>query len=228
MHLRDGSGYHLNMQNYASISILEQMDDSNIAVWKVSVSIDGVDLSGAWVFSSQEFESKIGILDGSLIIETTKTLKNRKLLEPLKAQKVDVSDFLSEARNDVELGNIAFEKFIVENEREYSEYMAVDPTARKLLPKVQKKQLLAPNFCDWPENFQLNQAIPYLESHGKAGVTKAERLELSNILGVARLIQLFVQMWQADEKERKNRVYVQGQSAEVTILPRCWLEKLAN
>lgn len=216
------------MQNYASISILEQVEDSNVAVWKVSVSSEGVELSGAWVFTEKEFENKIKILDGSLIIETEKSLKNRKLLEPLTAQKVDVDDFLSEARKDVELAKLAFERFVQENEREYREYMAVDPAARKLLAKVQRKQLVAPAFMNWPKQINLNQSISFLESHGKAGMAKAESPELSNILGAARLIQLFVQMWQADETERKNRVYVEGQSAEVTILPRCWMAKLAN
>jgi hypothetical protein len=33
-------------------------------------------------------------------------------------------------------------------------------------------------------------------------------------------------MWQNDETERRNKVYIEGQAAAVTILPRTWLEKL--
>jgi hypothetical protein len=216
------------MQNYASISILEQVGDSKLAIWKLSVSNEGVDLSGAWVLTDEEFEKLIGIVDGSLILGTDKTLNSRKSIEKLLAHKVDISEFINEARRDVESSKIAFENFLQENEREYREYMAIDPTARKLLPKIQKKQLTVPSFSKWPEHFELEQSISYLESHGKAGLAQTETIALSNVLGLARLVQLFIQMWQADEAERKNRVYVQDQSAEVTILPRCWLEKLAK
>ena len=106
--------------------------------------------------------------------------------------------------------------------------MSVEASARKLLPKVQKKQLVSPEFKVWPERLELKQSIEYLQANGKTGLLNNERKDLSSILASARLIQLLVQMWQSDEAERKNRIYMEDQSAEITILPRSWLSKLAN
>ena len=216
------------MQNYASVALLEEIDDSNIAIWKVSVSTDGAELSGAWVFSNQDFASNLDILANNLILETEVSSPNQLLLNKFASHEVGVSDFLNEARSDAEIGMIAFKNFVNENEQKYKEYMSVEASARKLLPKVQKKQLVSPEFKVWPERLELKQSIEYLQANGKTGLLNNERKDLSSILASARLIQLLVQMWQSDEAERKNRIYMEDQSAEITILPRSCLSKLAN
>lgn len=215
------------MQNYASIALLEQIDDSNISVWKVSVSNDGAELSGAWVFDNQEFESNIAILANDLIIEVKISPPNSILLNQYASHKVNISDFLSEARVDAENGMTAFEGFVKENEKKYKEYMAVEASARKLLPKVQKKQLISPTFRIWPKTLEFKHSKEFLTANGKAGLITNDREFLSSNLASARAVQLLIQMWQSDEVERKNRIYMEDQSAEVTILPRCWLSKLA-
>lgn len=216
------------MQNYASVAVLEQIDDSNIAIWKVSVSTDGAELSGAWIFSNQEFVNNLDILTNDLILETEVSSPNQLLLNKFASHEVRVSDFLHEARIDAEIGMTAFNNFVNENEQKYKEYMSVEASARKLLPKVQKKQLVSPEFKIWPEHLELKQSIGYLLANGKTGLLNNERKDLSSILASARLVQLLIQMWQSDEAERKNRIYMEDQSAEVTILPRSWLSKLAN
>jgi len=214
------------MLNYASIALLEQIDDSNISVWKVSVSNDGAELSGAWVFNNQEFENNIGILANNLILEIKVSMPNSVLLNQFAVHKVNISDFLNEARSDAENGMTAFEGFVRENEKKYKEYMAVEASARKNLPKVQKKQLVSPEFRIWPKTLELTQSKEFLEANGKAGLITNDKEYLSSNLASARAIQLLIQMWQSDEVERKNRIYMEDQSAEVTILPRCWLSKL--
>lgn len=214
------------MQNYASIAVLEQIDDSNISIWKVSVSNDGAELSGAWVFDNQEFESNIGILANDLIVEVNVSLPNRILLNQYVFHKVNINDFLNEARVDAENGMTAFEGFVKENEKKYKEYMAVEASARKLLPKVQKKQLVSPEFRIWPKTLEFKYSREFLEANGKAGLITNDKELLSSNLASARALQLLIQMWQSDEVERKNRIYMEDQSAEVTILPRCWLSKL--
>jgi hypothetical protein len=106
--------------------------------------------------------------------------------------------------------------------------MAVEPNARKLLPKVQKKQLVSPVFSEWPEEFDLSKSKEFLDSIKKSGLADVENDELKTVLVAARVLQLFIQMWQADETERKTKIYVDAESAEVTILPRIWLSKVSN
>jgi hypothetical protein len=215
------------MLNYASIALLEQIDDSNISIWKVSVSNDGAELSGAWVFNNQDFENNIGILADNLILEIKVSIPNSVLLNQFAVHKVNISDFLHEAISDAENGMAAFEGFVRENEKKYKEYMAVEASARKQLPKVQKKQLVSPEFKIWPKTLEFAQSKEFLEANGKAGLITNDKEYLSSNLASARAIQLLIQMWQFDEVERKNRIYMEDQSAEVTILPRCWLSKLA-
>jgi hypothetical protein len=215
------------MPNYATIAVVDRVSDSNIAVWKISVSEDGADMSGAWVFQNQEFMSNFESLNCGLFIEIENALMDPRLISKITAQEIHLNDFLAEARADVELGLANYAKFVKESELKYAEYMSIEPGARKLIPKVQKKQLVPPEFKSWPIEFDLKLSNAYLEANGKAGLAKAEKDELSNVLAAARVIQLFIQMWQSDEAERKNRIYVNGESAEVTILPRSWLKFLA-
>lgn len=216
------------MPRHATIAILEKIHDSNVAVWKISVTEDGADLSGAWVFKDEEFKSSFGNLNCDFVIGVENNLGDKELIDQIDAQRIDLNEFLNEASADVELGMANYAKFVTESEQKYSQYMAIEPSARKLLPKVQKKQLVPPEFKIWPKKFDLRQSIKFLEENGKAGLARAEKPELSNVLAAARVIQLFIQMWQSDEIERKNRIYINGESAEVTILPRTWLRKLAK
>jgi hypothetical protein len=216
------------MQKYASIAVVDHVGDSALAIWKISVSTDGAELSGAWVFDNKEISRFQGILEGCLIFQTSDTLKNQEVLKRYKAQKVELKDFLMESRKDVKTSLAQFEDYVADNERKYKEYMAVEPSARKLLPKVQKKQLVSPVFSEWPEEFELSKSKEFLESIKKSGLADVEKDELKTVLVAARILQLFIQMWQADETERKTKIYVDAESAEVTILPRIWLSKVSN
>jgi hypothetical protein len=95
-----------------------------------------------------------------------------------------------------------------------------------LLPKVSKKQLTSPEFFDWPTDLTLNDSKKYLESRGKFGLVSVASDELANVLIAARCLQFLISMWQIDETERRNKVYIEGDDAAVTILPRTWLGKL--
>jgi hypothetical protein len=216
------------MQNYASIAVIDQIKDSELAIWKISVSTDGAELSGAWVFDSKEIQKYEGILEGSLIIQVCNSLKDPKIIEKYISQKVELKDFLDESRTDVEASLAQFEEYVAENERKYKEYMAIEPSARKLLPKIQKKQLVSPVFSDWPKEFDFDYSKEFLDSMKKSGLLEVENNELKNVVVAARVVQLLIQMWQADESERKIKIYVDALSAESTILPRIWLRKVSN
>jgi hypothetical protein len=51
---------------------------------------------------------------------------------------------------------------------------------------------------------------------------------MKNVLTAARAIKHLVEMWQRDEIERSNRLYVVEQAAQISILPSCWLSKIES
>ena len=66
----------------------------------------------------------------------------------------------------------------------------------------------------------------YLDKIGKKGLLKSADPKLEKILITARCIRAFIEMWKKDEIERKNKVYLDAETASVTILPKSWLQKL--
>jgi len=214
------------MQNYASLVLVDQIKSGKIALWTVSVTSTSAELTGAWVVEKDDSQTLKQIISGRLILLVDKSCQADELFSVHSDSIVELADFIKEAKTEAELALVTFNDFVLENEKKYKEYMAIDKTNRKLLPKVSKKQLTTPEFFDWPASLTLNLSKKYLESKGKFGLVIVASEELANVLIAARCVQFLVRMWQIDETERRNKVYIEGDAAAVTILPRIWLEKL--
>jgi hypothetical protein len=214
------------MRNYASLVLVDLIKSGKIALWTVSVTSTSAELTGAWVIEKDDSQTLKQIMSGRLILLVDKMYQADELFSGYLNSIVELSDFVKEAKNESESALVAFNDFVLENEKKYKEYMAIDKTNRKLLPKVSKKQLTTPEFFDWPTDLTLNDSKKYLESRGKFGLVSVASDELANVLIAARCLQFLISMWQIDETERRNKVYIEGDDAAVTILPRTWLEKL--
>jgi hypothetical protein len=216
------------MQNYASVVLVDLIDKKKIALWAISVTSTNVELSGAWVLAKEESEAFKQIISGRLILLVDKSWQADEILAGNLGSIVELSDFLKEARNEAESALITFNEFVLENDRKYKEYMAIDKNSRNLLPKISKKKLASPEFFDWPEKFTIDQSKKYLESKGKFGSVGLANNDLDRILMATYCVHFLISMWQSDEVERKNKVYIEGDAANVTVLPKIWLEKLNN
>jgi len=205
---------------------VEQLKSEKIALWTVSVTSDRAELTGAWVVEKDDSRTLEQIISGRLILILGKAWKVDERLAGHSNSIVELPDFIREAKNEAESALIKFDEFVLKNEKKYKEYMAIDKASRKLLPKVSKKQLATPEFFNWPTDLTLNDSKKYLESRGKFGLVSVASDELANVLIAARCLQFLISMWQIDETERRNKVYIEGEDAAVTILPRTWLEKL--
>ena len=214
------------MKEYASLALLEQIDEEDIAIWTISVTSSSTELSGAWVIKRNDLKTFQSITDGKLHIDISSQANTTKLPGLDSNLKVSIEDFISEARNDAIQGSAIFHKHLVDNEKAYKDYMAVAPSDRKLLPKVVRKKLVEPEFNNWPEQFKLEDSKNYLDKIGKKGLLKSADPKLEKILITARCIRAFIEMWKRDEIERKNKVYLDAETASVTILPKSWLQKL--
>lgn len=214
------------MRNYASLVLIDQLESEKIALWTVSVTSDSAELTGAWVVEKNNSHTLEQIISGRLILQLGEAWQVDQNLAAHSSRIVELSDFIREAKNEADSALIKFGEFVLENEEKYKEYMAIDKASRKLLPKVSKKQLASPEFFDWPIDLTLNNSRKYLESKGKFGLVGVANDESANVLISARCLQFLISMWQNDETERRNKVYIEGEAAAVTILPRTWLEKL--
>jgi hypothetical protein len=214
------------MEDFASLALIEQIGEEEIAIWAISVTSTSTELSGAWVIKSNDLNRFRSITDGKLHMEISSQDKTRKLLGLDPHLKVSIEDFIAEARNDAIEGAAIFHKHLVDNEKAYKDYMAVAPNDRKLLPKVVRQKLIEPEFNNWPERFKLEDSKNYLDKIGKKGLLKSADPKLEKILITARCMQAFIEMWKRDEVERKNKVYLDAETASETILPKSWLQKL--
>lgn len=214
------------MRNYASLVLIDQLKSEQMALWTVSVTSDSAELTGAWVVEKNDSHTLEQIISGRLILQLGEAWQVDENLAGHSSCIVELSDFIREAKNEADSALIKFGEFVLKNEEKYKEYMAIDKASRKLLPKVSKKQLATPEFFDWPPDLTLNNSRAYLESKGKFGLVSVASNELANVLISARCLQFLISMWQNDETERRNKVYIEGEAAAVTILPRTWLEKL--
>lgn len=214
------------MRKYASLVLVDQIKSGKIALWTVSVTSTSAELTGAWITEKDDSQTLKQILSGRLILIVDKSYKADELFSGFSNSIVELADFIREAKNEAESALVTFSDFVLKNDKKYKEYMAIDKTERKLLPKVSKKQLTTPEFFDWPVDLTLNDSKEYLESKGKFGLISVASDELANVLIAARCLQFLISMWQVDETERRNKVYIEGDAAAVTILPRTWLEKL--
>jgi hypothetical protein len=194
---------------YASIAIVELHEDSNVNIESVSVTAGECVLSGAWDFKSSESENIKNVLSNKLIIPLGSVEPIKKLLQGLHVEFVTAKPFLSDAKEAAADALSAYEAFKSEN-----------PTKRK--------KLVAPDFFDWPDSIDFNNSTEYLESIGKMATPQGTPDGFKKILAAARLLKHLIDMWQLDEQERNNRKYVEGDAAEVTILPESWLSQSIN
>lgn len=219
-------GSTLTEIKYVSLAVVDFVSEKKIAIETISISQDACDLSGAWLLEVDDREVIKNILTGKLIISLSAD-DNLKIIDgSLSVRTVSISSFLSDAKTEVSIANKLFESYVERNKREYAEYMGVKPLERKLLPKVIKKNLTPPEFSAWPDKVDLTNPAGELQQLGKLGKIQGTPSDMEKVLGASRLIQTLINMWKSDESERLNRVYVLGEDADSTILPKSWLNSL--
>jgi hypothetical protein len=190
---------------YAAITIIEITSDGRVLIESLSVSKNEVILSGAWDFSVQEKESIRGVLAGSLLIPLGDEKRLREFLNDSQYTYLELQPFLKEAK-------IAAREVALS----YDSYKADSPSKRK--------KLVAPEFYNWPDSVNLNDATEILESMGKLAIPLGTPKEMEKHIAAARLLRHLIEKWHLDEQERNNRKYIQGKEADITILPKAWLQ----
>ena len=189
---------------YASLNIVEIVESSKLVVSKISVSSEGCVLSGGWVFELDDSEQISLVISNSRVLAIGSASDLTPVIKKYSLKVLSTKDFFVEAARDVNLGIQRFEEFKAEDVKK-------------------RKNLVVPDFYDWPSDVDLNRSSDVLESLGMAGVIEGTAIEMRNVMPAARLVKFFVDKWLSDEAERKSKKFVTGKEAEITILPTCWL-----
>ena len=189
---------------YASLNIVEIVESSKLVVSKISVSSEGCVLSGGWVFELDDSEQISLVISNSRVLVIGSTSDLTPAIKKYSLKVLSTKDFFVEAARDVNLGIQRFEEFKAEDVKK-------------------RKNLVVPDFYDWPSDVDLNRSSEVLESLGMAGTIEGTAIEMRNVMPAARLVKFFVDKWLSDEAERKSKKFVTGKEAEITILPTCWL-----
>jgi hypothetical protein len=214
------------IRTYGSVAVAEVLATGEVAIEAISITPESCELSGAWIISEGEGEVLQQILTDRLLIPIGDSSMTVTKLPEFLSQEVNIQDFIDEARMDAQRAVSSFEEYVRQSDYEYAQYMSINPTDRKALPKIVKKKLVAPDFYQWPTQLDLNGSQEFLKSVGKLDEISGTPIGMKNVLSAARVIKHLVDMWHRDEIERSNRLYVVDQAAQVAILPNCWLRKL--
>ena len=215
----------MSSSSYVSIAIVEFLPENSIIVETISITPDSCDLSGAWKIEGSDYSVLNQIIEGRLVM----IIGNRDLAQGYlgtnKIKEVDIQDFVVEARDDARLANDSFDNYVKQNEIDYATYMSVKPAERKSIAKVVKKKLVRPDFYEWPDSVDINNAEKFLNSRGIRREFSGDDVNFKSLLFAANLVKNLIDKWRMDEMERSNRLYVLGKEASISLLPINWLAK---
>ena len=189
---------------YSSLAIFQFVPQGEIAIAAISVTPEDCVVSGAWVLSIKQIDQIKLILSNRRVLALDRSKKESELISQLNLVEITHSDFFREARLDV-----------VKTIELYENYKSREPKKRKNLVK--------PNFFDWPKKIDFTNSGSLLEDYGIPGNIQGTDPKFENVLSAARLTKFYIDKWRSDENERSSRRYVDGENAASTILPNVWL-----
>lgn len=192
----------MNEITYLCISIVEMHSDNTVTIESISVNNEECILSGAWEFAKENLNMVKSVIGDSLIVVLGNKNEFINYINDSKIRIIESKTFLKEAKESAANAIKLFEK----NQAE------------------QSKNTVSPKFYDWPDKVDFNDSIAYLDSIGKMSYVENTPEKMQKTLATAKLIKHFIDMWRADEIERKNRKYIEIEDREITLLPNNWLQ----
>ena len=216
----------MSSSTYASVAIVEFLSAEEIVVEKISVTLDSCDLSGAWKIEEGNYSLLNQIIENSFVIVVGNKSFSNDFMKSNSFIQLQIQDFLVEAKRDAIKAIEFYDEYMVQNDKEYAAYMSIKPAERKLIPKVSKKKLVKPEFYDWPDFVDIDEAESFLYSKGVKREFSGSDPSFRKILASANLVKLFIDKRRIDEIERSNRLYLLGKEASISLLPLIWLQHL--
>ena len=160
-------------------------------------------LSGGWILQRTNIAEVKNVLTDKLILPTSINDETKELSLELDLKIISFEDFLRDAQVE---SKIAIEQ--------YEEFKAEQPGKRK--------NLVVPDFYSWPSKIDVLKPKEELKKINLQENISGTAPEMEQVLSAARLVKFFIDKWLADESERSNRKFVQGEAKRATPLPTSW------
>lgn len=192
-------------ESYVCFAIID-WQPRGVAVETISVNEGVSSLSGAWYLDAPSPEDVFQLVSGALVIQigtpSTSILKSHP-----KIKSVDIPSFLAIAKGE------CLKAF-----QEYGVYKA-----EKL---AKRKNLVEPDFTNWPDELNLEEASFHLVQLGRAASINGTDAEMERVLSASRLVKWMIDGWLHDEAERNQRSYLSAAKPAARLLPDSWLQIL--
>ena len=189
---------------YASVAIFDLGPTRKVSISVISITPSEVVLSGSWVLEREQIKEISLVLSDRLAIPLTPETESAFPEQKYGYTRVSLADFFLEARRDAASSLEAFHDYRNEDIKK-------------------RKNLVPPEFFDWSSPPDLLEAEAHLSSLGMPNFYEGTSPEMERVLAAARLVLFFISKWHNDEAARSGRKYVDGAEAQVTILPKKWL-----
>ncbi len=210
---------------WANIGVICFEEKSGCSIETISVDQQSCTLSGAWQFNSLDDPNLANIIQGRLVI-TSGMQDGQKLSKRFGSRLVDLNTFIADASKSAKDGVNRFNKYLEENAKHHSEYMAIPPANRKLLPKVVKKKLEPIYAHSWEVSFDELKPELTLRQLGKREAIEGTPPSMKRLVSTSWVIKHLVDRWRDDEIERKSRDYLYPEGESVEVLPSSWMTEL--
>lgn len=193
----------------------------------ISVNEQSCTLSGAWNFDSLEDPNLSNIMQGRLLI-VSGMLDSQHLSSKFVANVVDLNLFITDAAESAKDGLEKFNNYLEKNAKQYSEYMAIPPFERKLLPKVVRKKLEPIYAHSWKISFDELKPEMMLRQLGKRENIEGTPPNMKRLISTSWAIKHLVDRWREDEFQRRSRDYLYAEDNQFQILPNSWMKSLGE
>lgn len=198
---------NLSMEfQYLSIAVVEMHENNVVTVETISIMEGDCSLSGAWEFKADEKSALQDVIKGRPILILGNKEVFRKFVEKDSLIYLTLDSFLKEAREAAELCLIEIRNYKSEN-------------------MSKRKNVVEPIFYDWPDYVDLNNAFEFMDKNEMMATPKNTPELMKRTLAASRLVKFFIDKWQEDEQERKNRKYLANNLSKTLIVPSSWLKQ---
>lgn len=212
---------------WANIGVICFEDKPGCSIETISVDGHSCTLSGAWDFDSLDNPNLISIMQNRLVV-TSGMKDGQGLLSRFGSKLVDLNSFIADASKSAKDGVNRFNRYLEENAKRHTEYMAIPPADRKLLPKVVKKKLEPIYAHSWEISFDELKPEMTLRQLGKRESIEGTPPNMTRLIATSWVIKHLVDRWRDDEVERKSRDYLYPEDKDFQILPSSWMMSLSD
>jgi hypothetical protein len=211
--------------DWASLAVVCFEPKFGYSMETISIDTQSCSLAGAWDFKSLNEPEVKNILEKRLIV-TSGVADGKHLAKEYSSSWVNLQTFIADASTAAEDGVRRFNKFLEQNAKDYSEYMSIPPSERKLLPKVVKKKLEPLYAHSWKLDFDELKPELTLKQLGKRASIDGTPPNMKRVITTSWLIKHLVDRWREDEVERTSRSYLYPEGKDLQLIPISWMHNL--